>query len=60
MRTHPGSKEGIDLGAVSLETRRRLKEVKTRWLEFTPDPPRLLVRPAQPETGSIPREIAGE
>jgi len=60
MRAHLGSPERIDLGGLSRETQRRMGEVKATWLEFSPDPPSLLVRPVKAEAASTPRQIAGE
>jgi hypothetical protein len=60
MRTHLGCTGRIDLGELSRETQRRLEEVEATWLEFSPDPPSLVVRHIQPDATSPPREIAGE
>ena len=60
MRTHLGCTGGIDLGNLSPETQRRLEEVEATWLEFSPDPPSLVVRHVQPDAISPPREIGGE
>ena len=60
MRTHLGCTGRIDLGKLSLETQRRLEEVDATWLEFSPDPPSLVVRHVQPDAISPPREIGGE
>jgi hypothetical protein len=60
MRTHLGCTGGIDLGKLSPETQRRLEQVDATWLEFSPDPPSLVVRHIQPDATSPPREIAGE
>jgi len=60
MPTQLGNTERIDLGGLSRETERRLKEVKATWLEFSPNPPSLLVRPDSAEAASAPREVAGE
>jgi len=59
MRTHLGCTGRIDLGGLSQETQRKLEEVKATWLEFSPDPPSLVVRHVQPDAISAPREIAG-
>jgi len=60
MRTHLGCTGRIDLGKLSRETQRHLEEVDATWLEFSPDPPSLVVRHVQPDAISPPREIAGE
>ncbi len=60
MRTHLGCTGRIDLGNLSRETQRRLEEVDATWLEFSPDPPSLVVRHVQPDAISPPREIGGE
>lgn len=60
MRTHLGCTGRIDLGNLSRETQRRLEEVEATWLEFSPDPPSLVVRHVQPDAVSPPREIGGE
>jgi hypothetical protein len=60
MRTHLGCTGRINLGNLSRETQRRLEEVEATWLEFSPDPPSLVVRHVQPDAISPPREIGGE
>lgn len=60
MRTHLGCTGRINLGNLSTETQRRLEEVEATWLEFSPDPPSLVVRHVQPDAISPPREIGGE
>ena len=60
MRTHLGCTGRINLGKLSQETQRRLEEVEATWLEFSPDPPSLVVRHVQPDAVSPPREIGGE
>lgn len=60
MRTHLGCTGKIALGNLSPETQRRLEEVEATWLEFSPDPPSLVVRHVQPDAISPPREIGGE
>jgi hypothetical protein len=60
MRTHLGCTGRINLGNLSQETQRRLEEVEATWLEFSPDPPSLVVRHVQPDAISPPREIGGE
>ena len=60
MRTHLGCTGSVELGAISSETQGRLEEVEATWLEFSPDPPSLVVRHVQPDAVSAPREIAGE
>ena len=60
MRTHLGCTGRIELGNLSQETQRRLEEVEATWLEFSPDPPSLVVRHVQPDAISPPREIGGE
>lgn len=60
MRTHLGCKGYVELGALSEETQRKLEQVSASWLEFTPNPPSLVVRHVQPDDVSAPREIAGE
>jgi hypothetical protein len=60
MHTHLGCKGSIELGGLSKETQSRLEGVEAIWLEFSPDPPSLVVRHVQPDAISAPREIAGE
>ncbi|MEJ2007442.1 MAG: hypothetical protein P8Z30_04665 [Acidobacteriota bacterium] len=60
MRTHLGCTGRIHLGELSRETQRRLEQVDATWLDFSPDPPSLVVRHVQPDAISPPREIAGE
>ena len=60
MRSHLGCKGRIHLGTLSQETQRRLEIVDAVWLEFSPDPPSLVVRHVQPDAISPPREIGGE
>jgi hypothetical protein len=60
MRTHLGCTGKINLGNLSQETQRRLEDVEATWLEFSPDPPSLVVRHVQPDAISPPREIGGE
>lgn len=60
MRTHLGCTGRIDLGNLSPETERKLEQVEATWLEFSSDPPSLVVRHVQPDAISAPREIAGE
>ncbi len=60
MRTHLGCTGSVELGTLSKETQSRLEEIEATWLEFSPDPPSLVVRHVQPDAISAPREIAGE
>lgn len=60
MRTHLGCTGSVELGTLSKETRSQLEKVPATWLEFSPDPPSLVVRHVQPDAISAPREIAGE
>ena len=60
MRTHLGCTGRVELGDLSQETQRRLERVEAIWLEFSPDPPRLVVRHVQPDDTPALREIAGE
>ena len=60
MRTHLGCTGRIDLGNLSRETQAKLEQVRATWLEFTPEPPSLVVRHVQPDAASALREIAGE
>lgn len=60
MRTHLGCTGRIDLGQVSQETQERLERVAATWLEFSPEPPSLVVRHVQPDDTPALREIAGE
>jgi hypothetical protein len=60
MHTHLGCKGSIELGELSKETQSRLEGVEATWLDFSPDPPSLVVRHVQPDAISAPREIAGE
>jgi len=60
MRTHLGCTGSVALGALSEETQQRLEAIEAIWLEFSPDPPSLVVSHVQPDVISAPREIAGE
>jgi len=60
MRTHLGCTGSVALGALSEETQQKLEAIEAIWLEFSPDPPSLVVRHVQPDVISAPREIAGE
>jgi len=60
MRTHLGCTGSVELGEVSQDTQSRLEKVAATWLEFSPDPPALVVRHVQPDAISAPRVIAGE
>jgi len=60
MRTHLGCTGSVALGAISEETARRLEAIEAIWLEFSPEPPSLVVSHVQPDVVSAPREIAGE
>lgn len=60
MRTHLGCTGSVELGAISKESQRKLEEVEATWLEFSPDPPSLVIRHVQPDAISALREIAGE
>ena len=60
MRTHLGCTGRIDLGQISQETQQRLERVEAAWLEFSPEPPSLVVRHVQPDDTPALREIAGE
>ncbi|MFB3921355.1 MAG: hypothetical protein ACE145_06505 [Terriglobia bacterium] len=60
MRTHLGCTGRIELGSISQETQRRLERVEAIWLEFSPDPSRLVIRHVQPDDTPALREIAGE
>lgn len=60
MRTHLGCTGSVLLGALGDQTQRRLEQVEASWLEFSPDPPALIVRHVQPDDTPALREIAGE
>ncbi len=60
MRTHLGCTGSIELGTLSQETQRRLETVGASWLEFSPEPPSLVVRHVQPDDIPALREITGE
>jgi hypothetical protein len=60
MRTHLGCTGRVELGAISRETQQRLEHVEAIWLEFSPEPPSLVVRHVQPDDIPALREIAGE
>lgn len=60
MRTHLGCTGRVELGVLSQETQHRLEHVEAIWLEFSPDPPALVVRHVQPDDTPALREIAGE
>ena len=48
MRTHLGCTGRVELGKIGQESRRRLEQVDAAWLEFTSEPPALVVRHVQP------------
>jgi len=60
MRSHLGCTGTIELGLLSEETQGRLEKIVATWLEFSPDPPSLLVRHVQPDDVAPLREVAGE
>ena len=60
MRTHLGCTGRVELWDLGQETQQRLERVEAIWLEFSPDPPRLVVRHVQPDDTPALREIAGE
>jgi len=60
MRTHLGCTGSVGLGALSEETQGKLEAIEAIWLEFSPDPPSLVVSHVQPDVISAPREISGE
>lgn len=60
MRTHLGCTGRVNLGELGEETQRRLEQVEAIWLEFSPQPPSLVVRHVQPDDTPALREIAGE
>jgi hypothetical protein len=60
MRSHLGCTGSIELGPLSEETQKHLEQVEASWLEYSPDPPSLVVRHVQPDDIPALREIAGE
>jgi len=60
MRTHLVCTGRVELGEVGQETQRRLERAEASWLEFSPDPPSLVVRHVQPDNLPALREITGE
>jgi hypothetical protein len=60
MRTHLGCTGRVDLGVLRPDTQRRLEQVEATWLEFSPEPPSLVVRHVQPDDTPALREITGE
>jgi hypothetical protein len=60
MRSHLGCTGSIELGLLSEETQKRLEHVEASWLEYSPDPPSLVVRHVQPDDIPALREIGGE
>jgi len=60
MRTHLVCKGHVELGELSQETQRRLEQAPASWLEFSPEPPSLVVRHVQPDNLPALREITGE
>jgi hypothetical protein len=60
MRHHLGCTGTIELGTLSETTRRQLEQVEAVWLDFSADPPALVVRHVQPDDRPPLREIGGE
>jgi hypothetical protein len=60
MRTHLGCTGSIELGTLGQETQGRLEKVEASWLEFSPEPPSLVVRHVQPDDIPALREVTGE
>lgn len=60
MRTHLVCTGRVELGVISQQTQRRLEQAGASWLEFSPEPPSLVVRHVQPDNLPALREIAGE
>jgi hypothetical protein len=60
MRTHLGCIGAVELGDLSEETQRCLERVQATWLEFSPDPPSVVVRHVQPDDVPALRKITGE
>jgi hypothetical protein len=60
MSRHLGCTGSVELGKVSEATARRLEQVQAVWLDFSADPPALVVRYVQPDNRPPLREIAGE
>lgn len=60
MRNHLVCTGCVELGKISQETQRRLEQTEASWLEFTPEPPSLVVRHVQPDNLPPLREMAGE
>ena len=48
MRTHLGCTGRVELGKIGEQSQRRLEQVEAAWLEFTAEPPALVVRHVQP------------
>jgi len=60
MRTHLACVGRVNLGELDGETRRRLEQIETTWLEFCPDPPSLVVRHLQPSDSPMLPSVASE
>ena len=60
MSRHLGCAGSVELGSVSEATVRRLEQVLAVWLDFSADPPALVVRYVRPDDRPPLREIAGE
>jgi hypothetical protein len=60
MHTHLGCTGQVELGALGKDTQQRLERVEATWLEFSVQPPALVVRHVQPDDKPALREIAGE
>jgi hypothetical protein len=60
MSRHLGCTGSVELGSVSKATVRRLEQVQAVWLDFSADPPALVVRHVQPDSQVPLREITGE
>jgi hypothetical protein len=60
MRTHLGCTGSVGLGELNQGTQQRLAKIEASWLEYSPEPPALVVRHVQPDNVPALGEIAGE
>ncbi len=60
MRTHLGCVGRVNLGKLGEDTRKGLEQVESTWLEFSTEPPSLVVRHAQPADTPVLPNVASE
>lgn len=60
MRSHLGCTGSLDLGLLGEGTQKKLEQIAASWLEYSPEPPSLVVRHVQPDDLPPLREVAGE